>query len=312
MQHHDLGRFNDFDGWFYLKPVASSHLCPSLQCIGKGCKLLEYVDIFERPKHELISGLGNNKSSSDLSRFKLFVIGGLSQVICFKFSSFKAVKESLEFIHPPTFILHGSDWSPYFPEVRVLVITLAIFSGRRDPQWTVDTNHPKFDEIQQLLKDAGMHNFTYSPEQMPARLGYKGFLVKSENNVELIVGNETVRLQQLLLESIPEDVLPHKNRDWVLAAINAGNVKAGAPYWSHCCVLTVFWKLDLKATEPLPLPFSLILSVFQEIKSSCMYKKWLQRHEIRAQLLKSEWPDNLESHLMASKADLFEAKLVLS
>ncbi|KAK2555463.1 hypothetical protein P5673_022798 [Acropora cervicornis] len=115
-------------------------------------------------------------------------------------------------------------------EVRVLVITLGIFSGRRDPQWTVDTNHPKFDEIQQLLKDARMHNFTYSPEQMPARLGYKGFLVKSENNVELIVGNETVRLQQLLLESIPEDVLPHKNRDWVLAAINAGNVKAGAPY----------------------------------------------------------------------------------
>lgn len=115
-------------------------------------------------------------------------------------------------------------------KVRVLVITLAIFSGRRDPQWTVDTNHPKFDEIQQLLKDARMHNFTYNPEQMPARLGYKGFLVKSENNVELIVGNETVRLQQLLLESIPEDVLPHKNRDWVLAAINAGNVKAGVPY----------------------------------------------------------------------------------
>ena len=111
-----------------------------------------------------------------------------------------------------------------------MVITLAIFSGRRDPQWTVDTSHPKFDEIQLLLKDARMHNFTYSPEQMPARLGYKGFLVKSENNVELIVGNETMRLQHLLLESIPEDVLPHKSRDWVLAAINAGNVKAGAPY----------------------------------------------------------------------------------
>ena len=74
---------------------------------------------------------------------------------------------------------------------------------------------------------------------MPAQLGFKGFLVKSENNVELIVGNDTVRLQQSPLESIPEDVLPHKKRDWVLAGINAGNVKAGVPC-SHCCVLTVF------------------------------------------------------------------------
>ena len=108
-----------------------------------------------------------------------------------------------------------------------MIITLAIFSGRKDPQWTVDSNHPKSEEIQQLLKDARMHNFTYSPEQMPAQLGFKGFLVKSENNVELIVGNDTVRLQQSLLESIPEDVLPHKKRDRVLAQMNAGNVEAG-------------------------------------------------------------------------------------
>ena len=97
---------DDFNSRLYPKPVASNHRGPSVQCIGKRCKLLAYV---KQPKHELISGLGNNKSSSDLSRYKLFVIGGLSLVICFKFSSFKAVKESLEFIHPPTFILHDSD-----------------------------------------------------------------------------------------------------------------------------------------------------------------------------------------------------------
>ena len=70
---------DDFNSRLYLKAVASNHRGPSVQCIGKRCKFLEYA---EQPKHELLSGLGNNKSSSDLSRFKLFVIGGLSLVIC--------------------------------------------------------------------------------------------------------------------------------------------------------------------------------------------------------------------------------------
>lgn len=35
---------DDVNSRLYLKRVASNHLGPSMQCIGKGCKLLEYVD----------------------------------------------------------------------------------------------------------------------------------------------------------------------------------------------------------------------------------------------------------------------------
>lgn len=96
-----MASMDDVNSRLYLKPVASNHLGPSVQCIGKGASCWSTLTYnFEQPKRELLSGLGNNKSSSDLSRSKLFVIRGLSPVICFKFSSFKAVKESLEFISP--------------------------------------------------------------------------------------------------------------------------------------------------------------------------------------------------------------------
>ena len=74
---------------------------------------------------------------------------------------------------------------------------------------------------------------THKPEHMPSRLGYKGFLVKDKTKarpeLELIVGPETAKLQQLLLETIPDDVLPKGNQARVLEEINAGNVKAGKP-----------------------------------------------------------------------------------
>ena len=112
-----------------------------------------------------------------------------------------------------------------------MFVTLAIYSGRPDPEWTVPSSHPKLEEIKQLLHNARSQGFTYEPWQMPARLGYKGFLVKDKtmSTPELIVGPDTLDLQKLLLETCPEDVLPEGNRERVLQAINAGNVRAGSP-----------------------------------------------------------------------------------
>lgn len=64
---------------------------------------------------------------------------------------------------------------------------------------------------------------------MPARLGYKGFLVKDKtmSTPELIIGPETLDLQKLLLETCPEDVLSEGTRERVWQAINDGNVRAG-------------------------------------------------------------------------------------
>ena len=103
-----------------------------------------------------------------------------------------------------------------------LFVTLLIFSGRPDPQWTVDSSHPEFNKIQQLLQNARTCNATYDRRQIPARLGYKGFLVKdkAQNKQELILGPKTVSLQLSLLETLPEDVLPKERRDWIVEAIN--------------------------------------------------------------------------------------------
>lgn len=129
-------------------------------------------------------------------------------------------------------LCHTDSFSLSF--VGGLSVCLAIFSGRRDPEWTVLSSNPKFEEIHKLLVDARTRGFTYRSERMPSRLGYKGFLVwdKDESKItssELIVGPETVKLQQLLLETIPDDVLPQGKRKGVLEEINAGNIRAGVP-----------------------------------------------------------------------------------
>ena len=61
---------------------------------------------------------------------------------------------------------------------------------------------------------------------MPPRLGYKGFLVRSMTNVDLIVGPETKKLQLLLLNSIPKGVLPLGSINDVKKEINSGKVRA--------------------------------------------------------------------------------------
>ena len=91
-------------------------------------------------------------------------------------------------------------------------MTLALFSGRPDPQWPVKSTNPNFKEIQKLLVEARNSKLTNSPDDMPARLGFKGFLVQDAamEQSELIVGPKTMKLQQLLLKTMPKGVIPGK------------------------------------------------------------------------------------------------------
>ena len=148
-----------------------------------------------------------------------------------------------------------------------------MLSGRKDPKWTVDSNHPKFEETQPLLKDARMQNVTHSPEQMPAQLGYEDLLVISEKNVELIVVNDTVRLQQALLGSIPEDVLPHKKRHNGFGRNQCWKCQGWCTILKSLLCSYSILKVGSKSNWTLPLPSFLILPVFQEIESSCTLEK---------------------------------------
>ena len=84
-------------------------------------------------------------------------------------------------------------------------VTLAVFSGRRDPQWFLLPSNSKFVQIKKLLDEARKSYLTYSPNMMPARLGFKGFLVQElkQKEPELIIGKSTLALQQHLFGTLP-------------------------------------------------------------------------------------------------------------
>lgn len=108
--------------------------------------------------------------------------------------------------------------------------TIAVFSGRKDPTWQIQANNPSYKEIQRLLKEARSLKLNALPQNMPSRLGYKGFLVKDtgmrNQPEELIIGPKTVKLQQLLLETVPTNILPEGDRKAILDEINSGTVVA--------------------------------------------------------------------------------------
>lgn len=84
-------------------------------------------------------------------------------------------------------------------------MTLAVFSGRRDPQWILLPSNSKFAQIKKLLDEARKSYLTNSPNMMPARLGFKGFLVQelTQTEPELIIGKSTLALQQHLFSTLP-------------------------------------------------------------------------------------------------------------
>ncbi|KAL9969916.1 hypothetical protein ACROYT_G022193 [Oculina patagonica] len=97
-----------------------------------------------------------------------------------------------------------------------LQVQMAIFSGRVDPQWSVISTDQKLVQIQNLLNTARKSALVYTSDDMPARLGYKGFLVENNKKWELIVGPKTVQLQLLLFQSMPK-------APWMDAAVKTNN-----------------------------------------------------------------------------------------
>jgi len=110
-----------------------------------------------------------------------------------------------------------------------LKVTLLVFSGRQDPEWTVLSSGMNYKGIQKLLSDATINGFVYHPDGMPDKLGYRGFLVQDTVTMkeQLIVGPETEKLQLLLLSTIPEGLLPSGNIQRVKTEIKTGKVKVG-------------------------------------------------------------------------------------
>ena len=59
-------------------------------------------------------------------------------------------------------------------------VTLAIFSGRRDPNWALSER--EVEELRRLL-DRGLRNPLKKPKELPG-LGYSGFVIRNEAQVK--------------------------------------------------------------------------------------------------------------------------------
>ena len=107
-------------------------------------------------------------------------------------------------------------------------VTLAVFSGRPDPKWKILSTDPSYKEIAAQLQKAKNAKLTHQPKDMPARLGYKGFLVQDtmKKESDLIVGPNTVPLQQLLLKTMPKGIIPKAKLNRVSKEINQEKVSA--------------------------------------------------------------------------------------
>ena len=103
-------------------------------------------------------------------------------------------------------------------------VSMAIFSGRKDPSWVIKANDPSLVKIQLLLTAAKKAGTLYKHENMPPRLGYKGFLIVFEQAVRLILGPKTVALQEALFATMPQGAIPNKIVARTLATIKAGTV----------------------------------------------------------------------------------------
>ena len=109
-----------------------------------------------------------------------------------------------------------------------LTVSLVVFSGRPDPKWRILSTNPGYKKIVTMLQNATNAKLTYRPIDMPARLGYKGFLVQNSMKKEsdLIVGPKTATLQKLLLKTMPVGIISKAKLQSVSKEINQGKVHA--------------------------------------------------------------------------------------
>ena len=102
----------------------------------------------------------------------------------------------------------------YSSAKEIYKITLAVFSGRPDPEWNATLSNDPFKNV-----------ISYDPKDMPPRLGYKGFIVQSTKKVRLIVGPETKEFQLELLNTMPRKLLPPGLVDEIQSEIKSGAIK---------------------------------------------------------------------------------------
>ncbi|XP_015759333.1 PREDICTED: uncharacterized protein LOC107338609 [Acropora digitifera] len=109
-----------------------------------------------------------------------------------------------------------------------LTVSLIVFSGRPNPKWKILSTNPGYKGIVTMLQNAKNAKLTYRPVDMPARLGYKGFLVQStmKKESDLIVGPKTATLQKLLLKTMPAGIISKAKLQSVSEEINQGKVYA--------------------------------------------------------------------------------------
>nr|XP_058961759.1 uncharacterized protein LOC131788688 [Pocillopora verrucosa] len=86
-----------------------------------------------------------------------------------------------------------------------LLVTLLSFSGRPNVWWNVPDNHQLMADIRSNLTEARDQRATYTLTMIPPRLGYKGLVIGFG---ELAVGAASRKLQLVLLDSIPDNLLP--------------------------------------------------------------------------------------------------------
>ena len=102
-----------------------------------------------------------------------------------------------------------------------------MFSGLEDPQWVIPARSAAYNNVEGFLDQAIQKGLTFSSENMPARLGYKGFLVKEGTGPErLIVGPDTIPLQLRLLDTAPTMILLKGDRQDIAEEISSGAVRA--------------------------------------------------------------------------------------
>ena len=94
---------------------------------------------------------------------------------------------------------------------------MVVFSGMPDPVWTIPAS-----QISGTL--AGVKS--YDPMNMPARLGFRGFVLQKGKYAQLIVGRETMALQQQLLKTMPKGLLQGTIIKEIETDIKSGTVKA--------------------------------------------------------------------------------------
>lgn len=109
-----------------------------------------------------------------------------------------------------------------------LTVSLIVFSGRPNPKWKILSTNPGYKGIVTMLQNAKNAKLTYRPVDMPARLGYKGFLVQStmKKESDLFVGPKTATLQKLLLKTMPAGIISKAKLQSVSEEINQGKVYA--------------------------------------------------------------------------------------